>query len=202
VTHVDKALGSAALAAMLFGGVFGTLWGGRLADRFDRRRIISLSLVGTVAGGAALVLAGTFVPSFALLVPLAVGFGIALGLSASVIVVVGQEYLPHRIGVAAGMTLGLSVTIGGFRAPLFGSIGDHRGLVAVFAAATAFAVLALIASLLLPKPGSGQVRKADSLERRIGGDAGRGREVDAANAAGAHRNAQDAIGVVREQLGR
>jgi FSR family fosmidomycin resistance protein-like MFS transporter len=34
VTHVDKALGSVALAAMLLGGAAGTLWGGRLADRF------------------------------------------------------------------------------------------------------------------------------------------------------------------------
>lgn len=152
VTHVDKALGSAALAAMLFGGAFGTLWGGRLADRFDRRRIISLSLVATVAGAAAVALAGALFPAYALVVVLAVGLGVGLGLSAGVIVVVGQEYLPHRIGVAAGVTLGLSVTIGGLAAPLFGAIGDRRGLVAVFATATIFAAGALIASLLMPRP--------------------------------------------------
>ncbi|MGB8519874.1 MAG: MFS transporter [Candidatus Tumulicola sp.] len=152
VAHVDKALGSAALAAMLFGGAFGTLWGGRLADRFDRRRIISLSLVLTVVGGAALTLAGAFAPLFGVIVAIAVVFGVALGLSAGVIVVVGQEYLPQRIGIAAGVTLGLSVTIGGLAAPLFGAIGDSRGLVAVFAAATALALLALAASLFMPRP--------------------------------------------------
>jgi MFS transporter, FSR family, fosmidomycin resistance protein len=199
VAHVDKALGSAALAAMLFGGAFGTLWGGRLADRFDRRRIISLSLVLTFAGAAALALTGAFLPVFALIVPVANAFGVALGLSAGVIVVVGQEYLPQRIGVAAGVTLGLSVTIGGFAAPLFGAIGDRWGLVAVFATATLFALFALAASLLMPAPRSGQIRKADGAERLVRGDADGGREVDAANPALAHRNAQDALGITREQ---
>jgi FSR family fosmidomycin resistance protein-like MFS transporter len=84
---------------------------------------------------------------------LGIGFGIAIGASAGVIVVMGQEYLPQRIGIAAGVTLGLSVTIGGFAAPLFGWIGDHYGLVPVFAAATGFAILALFASAFMPKPG-------------------------------------------------
>lgn len=152
VTHVDKALGSVALAAMLLGGAFGTLWGGRLADRLDRRRVISVSLVFTTLLGSAIVLAGIYVPQFALLVPLGVAFGVAMGLSAGVIVVVGQEYLPQRIGIAAGVTLGLSVTIGGFAAPLFGAIGDRHGLIPVFAVATVFALLALAVSFFLPKP--------------------------------------------------
>ncbi len=152
VTHVDKALGSVALAAMLLGGAAGTLWGGRLADRLDRRRVISISLFFTTLFGAAIVLAGTYAPQYAVLVPLAVAFGVAIGLSAGVIVVVGQEYLPQRIGMAAGVTLGLSVTIGGFAAPLFGAIGDRHGLIPVFATATVFAVLALAVSFAMPKP--------------------------------------------------
>jgi FSR family fosmidomycin resistance protein-like MFS transporter len=152
VTHVDKALGSVALAAMLFGGAFGTLWGGRLADRIDRRHVIAASLLFTVVFGAGIVLAGIYVPQFAVLVPIAVCFGVAIGLSASVIVVIGQEYLPQRIGIAAGVTLGLSVTIGGFAAPLFGAIGDRYGLVPIFAVATLFAVFSFAVSLFMPKP--------------------------------------------------
>ena len=152
VTHVNKALGSVALAAMLLGGAFGTLWGGRLADRFDRRRVVIVSIALAIVFAAGIVLAGIFAPAFAVFVPIVACFGIALGLSAGVIVVMGQEYLPQRIGIASGLTLGLSVTIGGLAAPLFGAIGDRHGLVAVFAAATFFAILALIASLFLPKP--------------------------------------------------
>lgn len=152
VTHVDKALGSVALAAMLLGGAAGTLWGGRLADRFDRRRVVRISLVFATLLAGAIVAAGALLPLFWIFVLLSTAFGVAIGLSASVVVVLGQEYLPQRIGIASGVTLGLSVTIGGFAAPLFGAIGDHRGLVAVFAAATLFAAMALLASAFMTPP--------------------------------------------------
>lgn len=152
VTHVDKAVAAIALAAMLLAGAFGTLYGGRLADRVDRRRVVFVSLLFTTLFGAAIFALGRFYPHFAPLVPVAMAFGFAIGLSAGVIVVMGQEYLPQRIGIAAGMTLGLSVTIGGLAAPLFGAIGDHFGLVPVFGAATLFAVAALGMSTLMPLP--------------------------------------------------
>jgi FSR family fosmidomycin resistance protein-like MFS transporter len=154
VTHVDKAFGSVALAAMLLGGAAGTLWGGRLADRFDRRRIVIVSLAASIAFAAAIALAGALLPSFPLFVALSIPFGVGIGLSAGVIVVMGQEYLPQRIGIASGMTLGLSVTIGGLAAPLFGALGDRRGLVPVFAVAAVLAAAALaFAARLPPAPG-------------------------------------------------
>ena len=152
VTHVDKALGSLALAAMLLGGAGGTLLGGRLADRLDRRLVVRISLILATLLAGAIVAAGALVPIFWIFVALASAFGVAIGLSASVVVVLGQEYLPQRIGIASGVTLGLSVTIGGFAAPLFGAVGDHRGLLAVFGAATIFAALALIASAFMTRP--------------------------------------------------
>ncbi|MBV8723054.1 MAG: MFS transporter [Candidatus Eremiobacteraeota bacterium] len=152
VTHVDKAVASIALAAMLLAGAAGTLWGGRLADRIDRRRVVVVSLVFTTFFFACIVALGAYFPSFALLVPLAMAFGLSIGLSAGVIVVMGQEYLPQRIGIAAGLTLGLSVTIGGLAAPLFGWIGDNHGLVAVFAAGSVFALAATLVAPLMPKP--------------------------------------------------
>ncbi|HTX58280.1 MAG TPA: MFS transporter [Verrucomicrobiae bacterium] len=152
VLHVDKVMGSLALAAMLVTGAIGTIATGRLADRIDRRAVISGSLVCVVLFGAAIAMLGRYAPSYAALLPLAAAFGASLGASAGVLVVLGQEYLPQRIGIASGMTLGLSVTIGGLAAPLFGAIGDRYGLVAVFAALTLFAALALAVSLALPKP--------------------------------------------------
>lgn len=152
VTHVDKLLASVVLALLLLGGVAGTIWGGSLADRIDRRSVVTGSLVLTALFGCGIVIAGLRAPSYEVLVPLAIGFGFALGLSASVVVVLGQEYLPQRIGVASGMTLGLAVTIGGLMAPVFGAIGDRYGLIAVFVAIAIFGVLAAIASFWLPKP--------------------------------------------------
>lgn len=151
VTHVDHALASAALAVLLIAGAAGTVFGGRFADRMDRRRVVAISLTLTAVFAAAIVLCGTYAPSFPLFVVLAIAFGLSLGLSASVIVVIGQEYLPKRIGIASGMTLGLAVTIGGLGAPIFGAIGDRYGLVAVFSVVCVITVLSLFVSLFMPR---------------------------------------------------
>ena len=60
----------------------------------------------------------------ALLVPLAV----FIFLPTSVLVVLGQEYLPNRVGMASGVTLGLAVSVGGMCAPLLGRLGDRYGM--------------------------------------------------------------------------
>ncbi|MFI5389476.1 MAG: MFS transporter, partial [Candidatus Eremiobacterales bacterium] len=88
------------------------------------------------------------------------GFGVSL--SAGVIVVLGQEYLPHRVGVASGMTLGLAVTLGGIAAPVFGAIGDRFGLVAVFAAVAVMALLSGSLSLALPQISPGKPSRANA----------------------------------------
>jgi FSR family fosmidomycin resistance protein-like MFS transporter len=137
---------------MLVAGAFGTLWAGRLADRFDRRYVITISLAGSMLFALAIVGLGFFAPTFAALVPVAALLGFALGSSAGVLVVLGQEYLPKRIGVASGVTLGLAVTIGGLAAPAFGYIGDHDGLIAVFGAIFVCGLAAMLASFALPKP--------------------------------------------------
>ncbi len=152
VAGVGAGLGSFALFALLLGGAVGTISGGRLADRVDRRRVISLSLALTALFGAALALAGAYVGNYAVVVILASGFGISLGLSAGVLVVLGQEYLPKHIGIASGVTLGLANTVGGLAAPAIGKIGDDRGLVMVFVTIALFAFLALAGSLFLSKP--------------------------------------------------
>lgn len=152
VAHVDRAVAAVALAAMLVAGAAGTMWGGRLADRFDRRAVVTASLVATTMTIGMLVAAAALLPNFALLVAISALAGCALGLSAGVIVVIGQEYLPQRIGTASGVTLGLSVTIGGLAAPLFGAIGDRYGLIPVFTGIAVLALVALCGSFFLPKP--------------------------------------------------
>ncbi len=152
VAHVNPTLASFALFLLLIGGAIGTMFGGRLADRIDRRRVVVLSLALTTTFGAFIALAGTHAPIYALVGVLALGFGISLGLSAGVLVVIGQEYLPKHIGIASGVTLGLANTIGGLAAPMFGWIGDTRGLVAVFTTIAFFALLAFVGSFAMPKP--------------------------------------------------
>ncbi len=149
--HLSKTSvgGSIALSALLIAGAFGTIVGGRVADRFGRRSAITVSLGLTACAAAAFVAVGTFAPFFSLIVTVGIVFGFALGLSSSVVVVLGQEYLPQRIGTASGVTLGLAVTIGGLLAPVFGAIGDRYGLVAVFGSICIFAIAGFISCALL-----------------------------------------------------
>ncbi len=58
VLHTSKALGSAALSAMLLGGAVGTLTGGPLADRFGRRNVLIGSMLVTPPLVVAFVLSG------------------------------------------------------------------------------------------------------------------------------------------------
>jgi len=152
VSGVDASLGSIALFALLVGGAIGTMGGGRLADRFDRRRVISFSLGLVALCGIALAFTGAHAGNYALVVFLSLCFGISLGVSAGVLVVLGQEYLPKHIGIASGVTLGLANTVGGLAAPAFGKIGDEYGLAILFAAIALFGFLALLASFFMPKP--------------------------------------------------
>jgi FSR family fosmidomycin resistance protein-like MFS transporter len=62
----------------------------------------------------------------------------------------GQEYLPGRLGVSAGVTIGLSIGLGGVGAPLLGLLADAHGLRAVFEAMAALPVLALVLTAVLP----------------------------------------------------
>ncbi len=124
VLHGSKAGGGYALTTLLTAVVTGTLIGGRMADRYGRKSVIMMAL------GALAPLLFVFLSARGLTVAalLLVPVGIALAAPTSVVVVMAQEYLPNRIGLAAGATLGLSMTVGGLFMPAFGAIADHYGL--------------------------------------------------------------------------
>ena len=70
----------------------------------------------------------------------------------------GQEYLPGRLGVAAGVTIGLSIGLGGVGAPLLGVLADAHGLTAVFETIAVLPLLALGLTLALPTRAPGPVQ--------------------------------------------
>jgi FSR family fosmidomycin resistance protein-like MFS transporter len=146
VLHAGKTFGSAALTAMLVGGAVGTLVGGPLADRFGRRNVLigSMLVLPPLVGG--FLLSG---PVLALV--LATIAGAATIATFAVTIVMGQEYLPGRIGVSAGVTIGLSIGLGGVGAPLLGLIADGQGLRAVFETIAVLPLLTLPVVLALPR---------------------------------------------------
>ena len=78
--------------------------------------------------------------------------GVALYLPFSVFVVLGQDYLPNRIGTASGVTVGLAVSVGGLAAPALGVLADATSLRTVFALLVLLPIIALALSTLLHNP--------------------------------------------------
>jgi FSR family fosmidomycin resistance protein-like MFS transporter len=145
VLHTGKGVGGAALTVMLVGGAVGTLVGGRLADRFGRRTV----LIGSMAVLPFLIVGFLVSPPVPAMAFAAVA-GAATIATFAVTIVMGQEFLPGRIGVASGVTIGLSVGMGGVAAPLLGILADAHGLTAAFELMVVFPLGALLLSLALP----------------------------------------------------
>jgi FSR family fosmidomycin resistance protein-like MFS transporter len=139
--HASRGLAGAALAVFLVGGVAGTLAGGRIADRIGTVRTVQVGALAAVPLLVALRLTGgTVAPLvFAALA------GAALNVPFAVLVKLGQDYLPSRPGTAAGVTLGLGVSIGGLAA-------QHYGPQGVFAILCAAPLVAWALGLMLTDP--------------------------------------------------
>jgi FSR family fosmidomycin resistance protein-like MFS transporter len=151
ILHANASVANGALSAFLIAGAFGTIVGGRLADRVGRRAM----LLGSVGFSAPLLwllalAVGAHVPVLPVIALLCV-LGFTLVASQTAFVVLGQEYLPNRLGIASGVTLGLAISLGGAFSPVLGAIGDRYGLIAVLDAIVAVLLLSLVAGLTLPR---------------------------------------------------
>ena len=146
--RASRGLAGAALAAFLVGGLAGTLLGGRIADRIGLVRALQ---IGTVAMIPALI-ALRLVPGGGLTLVAAVASGVAVNIPFSVMVKLGQDYLPSWPGTASGVTLGLGVSVGGLFAPVFGAIAEAWGVAAVFTVICFVPLVALVLGALLPDP--------------------------------------------------
>ncbi|MFI9818711.1 MFS transporter [Saccharothrix variisporea] len=133
------AAGGFALLLLYLGGAVGTVVGGRLADRWDRVTVLRWSSLATVVAVAGVV----FVPGPALYGFVALASA-CLYVPFSLQVTLAQDYLPTCVGTASGVTLGLTVSIGGLASPLIGTVADHTTL------QTALAPLALVPALSWP----------------------------------------------------
>jgi len=161
VLHASKAAGNGALAVMLIGGAVGTLLGGPLADRFGRSNVI----VGSMALLPGLI--GAFLSVGGVAATLLLGVVGAVTIATfSVTIVMGQELLPRRLGVASGVTIGLSIGLGGAGAPLLGLIADAHGLPTTIAVIAALPVPALVLALALPRPRAGARPAGEGARRR------------------------------------
>ncbi len=144
--------GTRLLSMFLLAGAAGTLVGGPLADRFGRKPVIVAThvataplvlayvLVGGVGGDVALVTAGALIIST---------FGVTTVLS--------QEYLPRRLGMASGLSVGLAIGLGGIFAVTLGAVADAIDLRTAVLATAIGPLLGAFVALGLPSPRSGRL---------------------------------------------
>ena len=162
----SKALSSATLTIFFTAGAVATLVGGRMGDRYGHLKIIRWGFLGFVPT-LLIFLQMTSTPlALAMLVPV----GIFLFAPYSLMVLLGQEYLPRQIGFAAGVTLGLGTTIGGIIVPLLGMLADRYGIMPALYVITAVGVMAALIVRWLPDPAARQ-RILRARKRERSGDA-------------------------------
>jgi MFS transporter, FSR family, fosmidomycin resistance protein len=148
VLHQPPAAAAVALATLLLVGIVGNLVGGRLADRFPRQIVVVGSFALTAPIFLALLLVRDPLLANLLLVPLA----LAMYAAGGVMVVLGQEYLPNRVGTASGVNLGLAVSVGGIVTPGLGFVADHAGLHQAMLLLAVVPLAATALTLGLPEP--------------------------------------------------
>ena len=122
----------------------GLLIGGELGDRYGRKYVIWVSILGS--------------SPFALLLPycnltwtivLVVLVGMVMSSAMSAILVYGTELLPGNVGMISGAFFGLSFGLGGIGSALFGWLADITNIQYVFRL-TAFLPLLGIVTFFLP----------------------------------------------------
>ncbi len=136
------------LAVFLFGGIgaIGGICGGMLSERIGRKRLVELSFIIT----APLLVAFVRSPAPWSYVFLALG-GIVVYLSAAVTIVMAQELLPYRVGVASSIVMGVAWGMAGLTLTGVGALADRVGLGNALTLVLLLFVPALIAARALPQ---------------------------------------------------
>ncbi|SEP10680.1 MFS transporter [Paenibacillus sp. OV219] len=126
-------------------GVLGTFFGGVMADRIGRKRMIVLSMA--CASPFALIL--PHLP-LAWIYPIAFILGFILLSGFSVSVVYAQELLPGKVGMASGLITGLAFGMGALGAVVLGRLAEVWGLDRMMTTSSFLPLIGLLAILLPP----------------------------------------------------
>ena len=121
----------------------GTLIGGPVGDRIGRKYVIWCSILGVLPFTLALPYANLFWTGV-----LSVPIGLILASAFPAIVVYGQELLPGRVGLIAGLFFGLTFGFGGLGAAVLGELADHTSIAFVYQVCSFLPAIGLLTAFL------------------------------------------------------
>ena len=131
------------LFVFLAAAAAGTFIGGPIGDRFGRKVVIWVSILGVLPFTLALPYVG-----LAATVALSVLIGLILSSAFSAIVVYAQELMPGRVGMVSGLFFGLAFGMAGIGAAALGELADLTNIEFVYRVCSFLPLIGLLTALL------------------------------------------------------
>ena len=131
------------LFLFLFSVAAGTIIGGPIGDRFGRKYVIWISILGVAPL--------TLVLPYANLgwtIVLSVLIGIILSSAFPTILVYAQELLPGKVGLISGFFFGFAFGMAGIGSAVFGQLADHTSIEYVYWICSFLPLIGLVTGFL------------------------------------------------------
>ena len=131
------------LFLFLFAVALGTFLGGPIGDRYGRKLVIWVSILGVAPFTIALPYANLFwigVLTFII--------GLILASAFSAILVYAQELVPGKVGLIAGLFFGLAFGMAGIGSAVLGELADHTSIEYVFHLCSFLPLIGLLTAFL------------------------------------------------------
>ena len=144
----EAVFSSSLVSGFLLGGVAGTYVGSILSDKLGARKILLGSITLSIPAIYCITIATTKL--FAMASVVIAGFCI-IGSFATTIII-AQCMMPNNVGMASGLTIGVSVGLGGFGVTILGVLADKFGLPMVMQLLVWLPIVAAITAIWIPIP--------------------------------------------------
>lgn len=141
--HLTIAQSQLYLFLFLISSAAGTILGGPIGDRYGRKYVIWVSILGVAPFSLLL----PHVPLFWCAV-LTVPIGMILSSAFSAILVYAQDLIPGKVGLVSGLFFGFAFGMGGIGSALMGVLADHKGIEYVFLLSSFLPLIGIVACFL------------------------------------------------------
>lgn len=140
---VDIQVSQLCLFGFLGAVALGTVVGGGFGDRYGRKRVIWVSILGAAPFALLLPYVGFYAT-----IGLAVIVGFVISSAFSAILVYATELKPGNVGMVAGIFFGLNFGLGGIGSAFFGWLADRTSIEFVFQISTLLPLLGIFTGFL------------------------------------------------------